>query len=117
MGEYLALLGQVWYSFVFAAVVIAIAALSNAGVIRTRSHVAYPARGWAAILCMWPFTGGALLMALHAVLVGTNGDRIPWLLYPTVASMGLAVVLGVVLFFLPDPPGRLTPAWIRAARG
>lgn len=113
MVEFFAVLGQAWYALVFAAIIMVVAVLSNAGVLRTAVHAAHPGSAWGAIIVGIPFLVLPVVGATYRALLVDTGVAHPWLMYSAIALLLVSVALGAYLIFATRPPRAFVPAWLR----
>lgn len=111
MSEFVAVIAQGWYGLLFAGVVILVAGLSNAGVMRTPVHAARPGSAWGAIFCVAPFVLLIPAAALTRALSQGGGTSFSWIMYATIGISVVVGVLGIDLIFASRPPRIFVPWW------
>lgn len=116
MSEFVAVIAQGWYGIAFAGVVILVASLSNAGVLRTPIHAVRPGSAWGAALCAVPFVLLIVAVALTRALTTEFGGSFSWIMYATIGMSLLLEALGVYLIFTTHPPRVFVPSWLREVR-
>jgi len=117
MNIFFSTVAQVWYIPLFAAFLLTVGILSQAGVIRSFVHRARPGLGWGVIL------GGAIFLIV--LIVGATfvshreatGESLTVLMYSVSFSIPVFAIAVMYLVFARKPPRFVIPAWIRREQG
>lgn len=113
MPEFAGVIAQGWYGLLFAGVVLIVAGLSNAGVMRTPVNAARPGSAWGAVFCVVPFVLLISAVALTRALSQEYGASFSWIMYATIGMSLMITAFGIYLIFASRPPRLFVPSWPR----